>query len=165
VSDRTEGQEVSSLYRVTGGYASSSTIFTLTVQALDGSTSDLKAWGRYYSDASDRTHAFPPGSLVAKLGSVVTWSLASDGRLIRTEIYREASGNAVTEGIRHPTAALGVTSFTITPIAGAVGTSYSISVGVAGEGFAASGTSDEFTYTVLPRAAAQSRDYLKVLNP
>jgi len=165
VSDRTSGQEVSSLYRVMGGYASSQAIFTLTMQALDGSASSLKAWGRYYSDVSDRTHAFPPGSFVAKLGSVVTWSLAGDGRLMRTEMYREMSGNAVREGIRNPTAALGVTSFTVTPIAGASGSSYNISVGVTGEGFAASGTNDEFTYTVLPRAAAQSRDYLKVLTP
>lgn len=165
VSDRTPGQEVSSLYRVTGGYASSQAVFTLTVQALDGSTSDLKAWGHYYSNTSDRGHTFPPGSLVAQLRSVLTWSLSSDGRLIRTEMYREVSGSSVKEGIRAPTAALGVTSFTVTPIAGTASTSYNISVGVTGEGFAASGTNDEFTYTVLPRAAAGSRDYLKILNP
>ncbi len=58
------------------------------------------------------------GSLLAKFGSIVTWSLeAGTGRLMRTEMYREvvhtANGETIREGTRSSTAALGITSFGI----------------------------------------------------
>ena len=141
------------LYRV-----SASTVIgnvdTLTLDAMTGSSSTTKAWGRLYSNGADLARTYPATSALARLSPLVTYKL-QNGLLVRSVGYRSGT----TDGESATTVAPGITNFSIQAATAGTVRAYNVAATAATEGYNTPSNTEDLSFTVTPRALTRPAEW------
>lgn len=158
--DRSPGASASGLFQVRS-VSSDAKGYFLNVLPV---TKDAPAWGRLFADELDFNHAFPAGSMLIRLSPPVTYALASENRILRSESY-VTKDNLLRDGGGENTAAaiLGVVDFTLTDTSVPAGRSFMVSLTLSTEGYETGATTQTYAYKATPRALNGAPDWTRLL--